>query len=99
MLQTSTEASISDLFSFTVDDLFWGEIFLSTGVFILGFNCLVNSKDKIELSVLTLCQVRMVVPPPLRNGRIFMKAAECAETNEKSIFRFLVFEIWSFWYS
>ena len=28
-----------------------------------------------------------------------MKDAECAETNEKLIFRFLVFEIWSFLYS
>ena len=29
MLQTSTGASISDLISFTVDDIFWGELFLS----------------------------------------------------------------------
>ena len=28
-----------------------------------------------------------------------MKDAECAERNEKSIIRFLVFEIWSFLYS
>ena len=27
-----------------------------------------------------------------------MKDAECAETNEQSIFRFLIFEIWSFLY-
>ena len=27
--------------------------------------------------------------PPLRNGPIFMKNAQCAETNEKSIFRFI----------
>ena len=32
----------------------------------------------------------------LKNVLIFMKDAECAETNEVSIFQFLVFEIWSF---
>ena len=34
--------------------------------------------------------------PHLRNGQTYMKEAECTETNEKSIFRFLVFEIRSF---
>ena len=40
-------------------------------------------------------------PPPLRNGYICMKDAQCAETNEKLIFpflRFLGFEIWSILY-
>ena len=37
MLQTSTESSISDITSFTVDDIFWGDLFLSPkGFFILG---------------------------------------------------------------
>ena len=30
-------------------------------------------------------------PSPLRNGQIFMKDAQCAETNENSIFRFFIF--------
>ena len=30
---------------------------------------------------------------------MYMEDAECAETNEKSIFRFLTFEIWLFFYS
>ena len=34
--------------------------------------------------------------PPLRSGHIFRKDALCAEMNEKSIFRFLFFELWSF---
>ena len=34
-----------------------------------------------------------------RRGHICMKDAECAVVNEKSIFRFLVFEIWSILYS
>ena len=33
-------------------------------------------------------------PPPLSFDPIFMKDAECAESNEKSIFRFLFFELW-----
>ena len=37
----------------------------------------------------------METPPPLKNGQIFIKDAQCAETKEKSIFQFLVFEIWS----
>ena len=32
--------------------------------------------------------------PPLRSGHIDMKDAECAEKNEKLIFRFLLFELW-----
>ena len=32
-------------------------------------------------------------PPPTRSGRIFMKDAECAEENEKSILRFLFFQL------
>ena len=35
----------------------------------------------------------MQTPPPLRNDQIFMKDAQCAETNEKSIFRFLFYEL------
>ena len=34
-----------------------------------------------------------------KSGHIYMKDAECAKTNKKSIFRLLVFEIWSFFYS
>ena len=34
------------------------------------------------------------LPPSLRNSQIYMKDANCAETNEKSIFRFLFFELW-----
>ena len=35
-------------------------------------------------------------PPhtPLRSGHIYMKDAHSAESNEKSIFRFLFFELW-----
>ena len=35
---------------------------------------------------------------PLRNGHIYMRDAECAEANEKSIFRFIIFELLSFLY-
>ena len=35
----------------------------------------------------------------LRNGPIFMKEAECAETNEKYIFPFSFFDLWSILYS
>ena len=34
-----------------------------------------------------------------KSGQIYMKDAECAETNEKSILWFLLFEIWLFLYS
>ena len=35
----------------------------------------------------------MQFPPPFRSGNIYiMKDALCAETNEKSVFPFLVFE-------
>ena len=37
--------------------------------------------------------------PSPRFHPVLMKDAECAETNEKLIFRFLAFEIWSFFYS
>ena len=30
----------------------------------------------------------ILTPPSLKNGKIFMKDAECAETNKKTIFRF-----------
>ena len=33
-------------------------------------------------------------PAPLRSGHIYMKDAHCAAPNEKSIFRFLFFELW-----
>ena len=40
--------------------------------------------------------------PSLRNGKIYMKDAHCAEKNETSIFRFLFFELWliiyNFWW-
>ena len=32
-------------------------------------------------------------PPPLRSGHLNIKDAECAESNKKSYFRFLVFEL------
>ena len=34
-----------------------------------------------------------------KNVQIYMKDAECAEINGKSIFRFLFFELWSLLYS
>ena len=34
-----------------------------------------------------------------KSVQIYMKDAECVETNEKSIFRFWFFELWSFLYS
>ena len=34
-----------------------------------------------------------------KSVHIYMKHAECAEINAKWIFRFLVYEIWSFFYS
>ena len=34
-----------------------------------------------------------------KSGQIYMKDAECAKMNEKSIFRYLFFELWSFLYS
>ena len=45
---------------------------------------------------LALSQVRIC--SPLRNGQIFMKDAQCAETNEKLIFRFLLFELLMFFF-
>jgi len=48
------------------------------------------------LSQLTTCRHP---PPPLKSGKIgflVQKVAQCSETDEKSIFRFLVFEIRSF---
>ena len=36
----------------------------------------------------------MQTTSPLRNGQIFMKDAQCAETDEQSVFQFLFFEIW-----
>ena len=36
----------------------------------------------------------MQAPSPLRSGNICMKDAHSAESNEKSIFRFLFFELW-----
>ena len=41
---------------------------------------------------MTLSQVKICRPPPLKSDQIFMKDAECAETNEKSIFPFLFSE-------
>ena len=54
--------------------------------------CLGHCSDQIEAIIvnLALSQVRNHLPP-LRNGPIFMKDAQCAETNEKLIFQFLRF--------
>ena len=38
-------------------------------------------------------------PPPLRSDHINMKDAQCTETNEISIFRFVFYELWSILYS
>ena len=35
----------------------------------------------------------MCGPPPLRSELLYTKDGECAESNEKSSFRFLVFEL------
>ena len=40
---------------------------------------------------------RLPPSPLLRNSHICMKDAQCAETNEKSIFRFLQFLVFEFW--
>ena len=34
-------------------------------------------------------------PAPLKSGHIGIRDAQCAETNQKTIFRFLSFKIWS----
>ena len=34
-----------------------------------------------------------------KRGQIYIKDAQCAETNEKSILRFLFFQLWSILYS
>ena len=49
------------------------------------------------LSQLSIC--RPLSPPSLRNDHIVMKPAQCAETNEKSIFLFLFFELLLILYS
>ena len=42
-------------------------------------------------------QVRKCRPPPLSFDPVFMEDAQCAETNEKLIFRFIFFELsWKF---
>ena len=38
-------------------------------------------------------QLRNMQNPPLRSGHLNIKDAECAESNKKSYFRFLVFEL------
>ena len=46
---------------------------------------------------LAFSQIRICRPFPLNFDLVFMKDAECAETNEKSIFRLLFFELsWKF---
>ena len=43
----------------------------------------------------------MQTPPPKKKSRLFFlvqKVAQCSVTNEESIYRFLVFEIWSILY-
>ena len=40
-----------------------------------------------------LSQLRTCRPIPLSFDPIFMKDAQCAESNKKSIFRFLFFEL------
>ena len=43
-----------------------------------------------DVSQLRICRPP---PPPFRSGHLYMKDAHCAGTNEKSSFRFLVFEL------
>ena len=43
--------------------------------------------------------IEMIEQKFFKNGHIYMKVAECPETNGKSIFRFLIFKIWSVLYS
>ena len=44
-------------------------------------------------------QLRIYRPPPLRNGPILIEDTQCSETKEKSILRFLIFELRSNLYS
>ena len=53
-----------------------------------------TQKKKTNFSQLRICRS----PPPLRNGPIFLKDANSAESNEKSIFRFLFFSSYGWWY-
>ena len=55
--------------------------------------------DPSRYTCIGLFLVNDMQTPPLRNGYIYMKDAQCTETNEKSIFRFLFFELWSILYS
>ena len=43
--------------------------------------------------------LRIYRPPPINFDPTFMKDAQCAETNEKTIFRFLFFELFLFFSS
>ena len=45
---------------------------------------------------MALFQVRIWTPAPLKNGSLFMKDAQCGETND---LQFLFFELWSILYS
>ena len=38
--------------------------------------------------------IKNMQTPPLRSGYIYMTNAHCVETNEKSILRYLFFELW-----
>ena len=40
-------------------------------------------------------QLTICTPPFLRSGYIYLEDAQCADMNEKSIFLFLFFELWS----
>ena len=54
----------------------------------------IENKKKIYLKNWGFSQLRMcVTPSPLIFNPVFMDDAQCAETNEKSIFRFLFFEL------
>ena len=52
-----------------------------------------------HLKIIGFFPTKDVQTPPLRSGHSYMKDAECAESNEKSIFRFLFYELWSFLYA
>ena len=49
--------------------------------------------DILDLQILALPSKDMQTLPQLSFDPIFMEDAQCAETNEKSIFRFLFFKL------
>ena len=64
-----------------------------------NFDCM--NKTPICYIYMSYSQLRLCPPPFLRRGHIYMKDAHCAETNEKSIFRFffwvMVNCVYNFW--